>query len=214
MIVFNHLPVTPLRVTGKFGPRKTGIKGASTDHHGVDLGRDFSKADTVITAVAKGTVKYNGWHKYRGWYVVIQHDGFQTLYQHLKYKCTLPIGTIVPSGAAIDLMGNSSDTSVLKVPIHLHFAVCKDFSKPTENGRGYVDPLPYLKNISNKKVEEEEEEMKRYNKVEELPKGLQKETQELINSGALKGDANGNLDVTEDMVRCMIINKRYIDSKK
>lgn len=61
--------------------------------------------------------------------------------------------------------------------------------------------------------EQEEEEMKRYNKVEELPKGLQKEVQKLIDAGALRGDEKGNLNITEDMVRCMIINKRYADSK-
>lgn len=63
-------------------------------------------------------------------------------------------------------------------------------------------------------VEKMEEEDMRYNKVTELPKGLQKEIQELVDSGALKGDEKGNLNITEDMARCLIINKRYADSKK
>ena len=38
-IQFNHLPVdAPLRITSNFGPRNTGISGASTNHKGVDLG--------------------------------------------------------------------------------------------------------------------------------------------------------------------------------
>lgn len=55
-----------------------------------------------------------------------------------------------------------------------------------------------------------EEEMKRYNSVSELPKALQKEAQELVDSGALAGGSAG-LDVTEDMIRVMIVNKRYVD---
>ena len=52
----------------------------------------------------------------------------------------------------------------------------------------------------------------RYNKVSEMPKWAQNEAQELINSGALKGDENGNLDLTEDMLRMLIISKRYAES--
>lgn len=60
---------------------------------------------------------------------------------------------------------------------------------------------------------EDEEMVKRYDKVNELPKSLQAEVQELVNIGALKGDENGNLNITEDMARCLIINKRYADKK-
>lgn len=59
----------------------------------------------------------------------------------------------------------------------------------------------------------EEEVVQKYNKVSELPKSLQKEIQELIDAGALKGDEKGNLNITEDMARCLIINKRYVDNK-
>ncbi|MHC1722429.1 MAG: M23 family metallopeptidase [Aminipila sp.] len=205
MIVFNHLPVSPLRVTSKFGPRNTGIKGASTYHKGIDLGRDFSKAETPILCVADGAVFNNYWNDYKGWVVIIDHGNFKTLYQHLKFKSPLAKGEKVKAGRQIGIMG-ASTKNIRNMAMHLHMELIV-------NGK-QIDPLPYLQNISYKRDEEEEEEMKRYNKVEELPKGLQKETQELINSGALKGDANSNLDITEDMVRCMIINKRYIDSKK
>ena len=62
--------------------------------------------------------------------------------------------------------------------------------------------------------QEDEEEMTRYNKVSELPEYYRAEIQELIDSGALKGDANGDLNITEDMARAMIISKRYADSVK
>lgn len=54
----------------------------------------------------------------------------------------------------------------------------------------------------------------RYNKVSEMPSWAQKEMQELIDSGALKGDENGNLNLSEDMMRTMIVNKRYAEAVK
>ncbi|WP_051280460.1 peptidoglycan recognition protein family protein [Anaerovorax odorimutans] len=83
---------------------------------------------------------------------------------------------------------------------------------------GKICPEPFVKDESKwedfKDRLEEEEMQERYSKVSELPKSLQEEVQELVDSGALKGDGNGNLNITEDMARCMIINKRYVDSKK
>ena len=58
----------------------------------------------------------------------------------------------------------------------------------------------------------EEEDMVRYNTVAEMPEYYRAEAQALIDAGALRGDAAGNLNVTEDMLRCMIISKRYQDA--
>ena len=60
--------------------------------------------------------------------------------------------------------------------------------------------------------ETEEDDMTRYNTVAEMPEYYRAEAQELIDAGALRGDAAGNLNVTEDMLRCMIISKRYQDA--
>lgn len=61
-------------------------------------------------------------------------------------------------------------------------------------------------------AEEMEDNMVRYNKVEDMPAWAQEEIQALVDAGALRGDENGNLNLTEDMVRMLIINKRYADS--
>ncbi len=54
---------------------------------------------------------------------------------------------------------------------------------------------------------EEEEDMKRYQKVEDLPYG--KETiQKLIDDGVLSGDKEGNLHLSEDMLRVFMILDR------
>lgn len=61
----------------------------------------------------------------------------------------------------------------------------------------------------------EEDMAKRYKTVAELPADLRAEAQELIDAGALKGKGGTlGLDVTEDMIRSMIVMKRYMDSMK
>ncbi len=59
-----------------------------------------------------------------------------------------------------------------------------------------------------KKSEQEENDMVRYKTIDEIPEGYRTETQELIDLGFNGyGDERG-LYVTEDMLRCMIINLR------
>lgn len=141
VFMFSSLPVNgPLRITSRYGARNTGIKGASTFHKGIDLGRDFSKPETQITAVKAGRVKLRGWTRYRGWYVVLSHGPkYETLYQHLKNEPLVSIGQRVKAGDVLGIMGNSADPAVLKIAVHLHFEL-------HENGKE-IDPEPYLKNI-------------------------------------------------------------------
>lgn len=145
-IIFHSLPIDgPLRVTSKFGPRNTGITGASTIHKGIDLGGDKSKPQTNLLSVASGKIKTNKWNKYRGWYIVISCDGFDVLYQHMRDKCPLALGASVKVGQIIGVMGHSSDTTVLKTATHLHFELHL-------NGVP-IDPFPYLQNIQKEVVE-------------------------------------------------------------
>lgn len=64
------------------------------------------------------------------------------------------------------------------------------------------------------KTDEEDENMTRYNTVAEMPEYYRAEAQKLIDSGALRGDADGNLGVSEDMLRGMIVGMRYVDEKQ
>lgn len=71
--------------------------------------------------------------------------------------------------------------------------------------------LPYTmdgfrKDVYKKMHEEEEEEMVRYKKVEELPKQYREDIQKLIDLDKLKGKGgDAGLDLTEDMARTLII---------
>lgn len=68
--------------------------------------------------------------------------------------------------------------------------------------------------MSAENTDEEDEDMAtRYNSVSELPEWAQEETQKLIDRGALLGDEHGNLDVTMDMLRTMIVCQRMVDGK-
>lgn len=68
--------------------------------------------------------------------------------------------------------------------------------------------------MAAKNTDEEDEDMAtRYNTVAELPAWAQEETQKLIDRGALLGNEHGNLDVTMDMLRTMIVCQRMIDGK-
>lgn len=59
---------------------------------------------------------------------------------------------------------------------------------------------------------EDDDMAQRFKTINEVPASLRPETQALIDAGVLSGKGgNVGLDVTEDMLRTMIISKRYAD---
>jgi hypothetical protein len=62
--------------------------------------------------------------------------------------------------------------------------------------------------------EEDEDMATRYNTVAELPTWAREEAQRLVDRGALLGDEHGNLNVTMDMLRTMIVCQRMVDNAK
>lgn len=63
-------------------------------------------------------------------------------------------------------------------------------------------------------TQKEETDMTRYNTVAEMPAWAQAEAQRLVDRGALKGDADGRLDLSLDMLRTMFVCQRMIDQAK
>ena len=121
---------TSKRVTSPFGKRNTGIKGASTNHRGIDIGGVYYSS-TVYAAKA-GTVIISSSNSVRGQYIVISHgSGNTTTYQHLS-KRSVSVGAVVKQGQAIGVTGSSG----VGTGPHLHFEI-------TENGQ-LVNPLKYL----------------------------------------------------------------------
>lgn len=62
-------------------------------------------------------------------------------------------------------------------------------------------------------TDEEDDDMVRYSKIEDVPDWAQDTVREMMDAGALKGDEHGCIDLSRDMVRGMVIGKRYADSR-
>jgi len=125
-------PCSSHYVTSPLGSRYTGIKGASTNHMGIDIGRVGYSTQAVASKA--GTVIISAYNRYRGNYVVISHgSGNTTTYQHLS-KRSVNVGDKVSQGQVVGITGSSGVSS----GPHLHFEI-------SENGQ-IVDPLKYLTN--------------------------------------------------------------------
>ena len=65
-----------------------------------------------------------------------------------------------------------------------------------------------------KEDREEVPDMPRYDSVAEMPQWARAGVQRLIDRGALQGNTDGKLDVSEDMIRTMIVCQRMLDEQK
>lgn len=120
------------KITSHFGPRNTGIPGASTNHLGIDIGAGYG---TNILAACSGTVvkAVNTLGNAAGKYIVLSHgDGLFTYYYHCS-NVIVSEGQFVAAGTVIGYVGS---TGISSGP-HLHFGVSLD-------GK-FKDPEPYLK---------------------------------------------------------------------
>lgn len=61
-------------------------------------------------------------------------------------------------------------------------------------------------------TDEEDDDMIRYHRIGEMPSYYREEAAQLVDSGALQGD-NGDLNVSEDMIRGAIIGMRYTEAR-
>ena len=156
MITFDSPPVNPIRVTSRFGPRNTGIAGASTYHNGIDLGANKALPETPIFAVRDGIVQQNYWNDTRGWvltYNCVSDDGdkFRILVQHLKQQSTLKPGQTVKAGQTSGIMGASTNT-IKGMSVHLH----TELQVPAGNTWTPIDFLYQLEHIGEGEMTKEE----------------------------------------------------------
>ena len=121
MIKFKHNPTKNQRITSEFGKRDfAGLQW----HSGVDIGAIESGVEgDELYAVADGTVRVSKADSGNkdvgyGYYIVIEHDGFCTLYAHLQ-KLEIKVGENVRAGQVIGHMGNTGES----IAAHLHFEV-------------------------------------------------------------------------------------------
>lgn len=140
-INFLHNPTESTRITRQFGYQKHPITGQWTGHNGIDIGGLVAgKEGDPLCAVADGKViisKVNagGVSSGYGYYIVIQHAGFATLYGHMQ-GLIVKAGQTVKAGQIIGYMGNTGTSTAT----HLHFGLTIGPYASTE----WVDPAPYL----------------------------------------------------------------------
>lgn len=67
--------------------------------------------------------------------------------------------------------------------------------------------------MAEKNTDEEDDNMIRYHSIGEMPSYYREEAAQLVDSGALQGDNNGDLNVSEDMIRGAIIGMRYAEAR-
>ena len=58
----------------------------------------------------------------------------------------------------------------------------------------------------------EEEDMVRWAKLDDIPEGYRAMAQRYVDAGALRGKGNGEIDLSEDMLRVMEIMRRYFEN--
>ncbi len=61
----------------------------------------------------------------------------------------------------------------------------------------------------NENEEEDEDDMVRYNTIEEVPSWAQDTVRALVDAGALGGVGGGNLDLSMDMIRGLVVGAKY-----
>ena len=133
MIKLKSNPLPSIRITSSYGKRTHPITNKPDFHRGIDLGkqyRNYPLKDPVLS-VDDGTIIKQGYDKYRGNYIYIQHTGHISLYQHLHSYFT-KLGYKVKAGQTIGLMGSTGDSTA----DHLHFEILIN--------NQFVDPQPYL----------------------------------------------------------------------
>ena len=117
------------RITSYFGYRNTGIRGASTNHKGIDIAVPYG---TPIYAADGGTVTFSGYKGAMGYVVIIDHgNGYVTYYEH-NSSLLVSAGAHVYKGQQIAKAGRSGVAN----GVHCHFGIQR-------NGT-YVNPLKYL----------------------------------------------------------------------
>ena len=89
-----------------------------------------------------------------------------------------------------------------------NMTVHRDFANKACPGDYLMSKMPYIASEVNKLLNKQEDDMVRFKTLDEIPKAYRAETEELMALGFNGRGGSAGLDVTEDMLRCMIINLR------
>lgn len=108
-------PVDHFKIDFPFGWREHPISRAKDFHNGIDIKLPLG---SKCYAVASGKVLISQFHASLGWYIVIVHKGFLTLYAHLKLRGA-PVGKKVEPGEIVGYVGSTGSST----GAHLHLEI-------------------------------------------------------------------------------------------
>ena len=195
-----------LPIRGKFRITATfGQKGSywANGHKGIDFVSDdglvYAPTDSTVRVIAYDA---DGW----GQYVSLgDAEGRRHLLCHMvRGSVKISVGQAVKEGDVIGTIGATGNVTGKHLHYELHDA----------NGK-VLDVAAYL-GVSNTVgnyntadfVSEEGEETMVYNSVNEAPAFARPTLQKLVDKKYLLGDENGNLNLSEDMMRILVILDR------
>ena len=147
------------KVTSPFGWRIHPIEKYKKHHNGVDLWGSAKKIYNESwhdgRVIAAGTSKLknpDGSLGGVGWYVDVRSkingEWYVTRYAHMVENSLKVVkGQKIEAGTILGVMGNTGASAGR----HLHFEICKGkVHRWTSDGKGFVDPLKFVKNTIEK----------------------------------------------------------------
>ncbi|MES2727912.1 MAG: peptidoglycan DD-metalloendopeptidase family protein [Bacteroidota bacterium] len=166
--LYDKFKIWGWRIDSWFGPRNTGLKGASKFHKGLDFnykgGTDTDFGAPVLTT-HNGTAKIDNdiaGQEGRSVTITSPDGSFRTIYMHLS-EITIKDGAEINEGDIIGEIGGSANGSERGREVHLHYSIQKFNAKtgewksidPTEgkgrSSKNIVDPQKWIKEDSSKK---------------------------------------------------------------
>lgn len=141
-----HRPADSRQISSPFGMRIHPVTKVKKVHQGIDI-RPMKGAGEPVYAAADGVVfaakaNRNDPRTGYGWYVVIDHGGWCTLYAHMQEGLPVKAGQRVSAGTVIGRIGNSGCST----GPHLHFGVAKGTFRAVSSD--WTDPQQLLAKLS------------------------------------------------------------------
>lgn len=187
-------------LTSDFGYRILG--GKPNNHKGMDfVGLEnkeiISPVDGIVKSSTIITDKSNLTWQW-GNYIRIDSNDKKYFFCHLS-KRLVNVGQTIKRGQVIGVEGDTG----YSYGSHLHFEI-----RDGENTS--IDP----KVIFRFGKKEEGETMVRYKYIDEIPEYYKVYVENWIDKGYIRGHQDGSIDITEDMIRCLIVTDRMLRNAK
>lgn len=187
-------------LTSDFGYRI--LDGKPNNHKGMDfVGLEnkeiISPVDGIVKSSTIITDKSNLTWQW-GNYIRIDSNGKKYFFCHLSKRLVFADRT-VRKGQIIGIEGETG----YAYGSHLHLEIRNDKNIS-------IDP----KTIFHFGEKKGDENMKRYIHMDDVPECYQEHVKRWVEKGYIKGHLDGILDITEDMIRCLIITERMLQNTK